>query len=67
MVKNRPASAGDVSLVPGSGRAAGEGNGCLFQYSPWEIPWTAEPGGLQSTGSQRVGFDLATEHARTYL
>ena len=25
----------------------------------WEIPWTEEPGGLQSTGSQRVGHDLA--------
>ena len=23
----------------------------------WEIPWTEEPGGLQSTGSQRVGPD----------
>ena len=23
----------------------------------WEIPWTAEPGGLQSMGSQRVGQD----------
>ena len=23
----------------------------------WEIPWTEEPGGLQSTGSQRVGYD----------
>ena len=32
----------------------------------WEILWTVEPGGLQSIGSQRVGFDLATEHARTY-
>ena len=21
----------------------------------WRIPWTEEPGGLQSTGSQRVG------------
>ena len=21
----------------------------------WKIPWTEEPGGLQSTGSQRVG------------
>ena len=27
----------------------------------WEIPWTEEPGGLQSTGSQRVGRDLATK------
>ena len=23
----------------------------------WEIPWTEEPGGLQSIGSQRVGYD----------
>ena len=23
----------------------------------WEIPWTEEPGGLQSTGSQRLGRD----------
>ena len=23
----------------------------------WEIPWTEEPGGLQSKGSQRVGHD----------
>ena len=27
-----------------------------------EIPWTNEPGGLQSMGSQRVGHDLAAEH-----
>ena len=25
----------------------------------WEIPWTEETGGLQSTGSQRVRYDLA--------
>ena len=23
----------------------------------WRIPWTEKPGGLQSTGSQRVGHD----------
>ena len=27
----------------------------------WKIPWTEEPGGLQSMGSQRVGQDLAHE------
>ena len=27
----------------------------------WEIPWTEEPGGLQSMGSQRVGDDLMTK------
>ena len=26
----------------------------------WEIPWTEEPGKLESMGSQRVGHDLAT-------
>ena len=28
----------------------------------WRIPWTEEPGGLQSTGLQRIGHDRATEH-----
>ena len=23
----------------------------------WEIPWTEKPGGLQSSGSQRIGHD----------
>ena len=27
----------------------------------WEIPWTEEPGGLQSMGSQRVGHSLVTK------
>ena len=27
----------------------------------WEIPWTEEPGGLQSMGSHRVGHGLATK------
>ena len=26
----------------------------------WKIPWTEEPGGLQSMGSQRVGHDWVT-------
>ena len=26
----------------------------------WEIPWTEEPGGLQSMGSQRIGHDWMT-------
>ena len=25
----------------------------------WKIPWTEEPGSLQSMGSQRVGLDLS--------
>ena len=27
----------------------------------WEIPWTEEPGGLQSMGLQRAGHSLATK------
>ena len=26
----------------------------------WRVPWIEEPGGLQSTGSQRVRHDCAT-------
>ena len=36
----------------------------------WRVPWTEEPGGLQSMGSQRVRQDrsnLAREHAFTQL
>ena len=28
----------------------------------WKIPWTEEPGGLQSMGPQRVRHNWATEH-----
>ena len=31
---------------------------------PGKILWTEAPGGLQSTGSQRVGHDLAQENKR---
>ena len=32
----------------------------------WRIPWTEEPGGLQSMGLQRVRNNLGTEHARMH-
>ena len=28
-----------------------------FSILAWRIPWTEEPGGLQSMGSQRVGYN----------
>ena len=37
-----------------------EGNGTPLQYSCLEIPWTEEPGGLQSRGLRRVGHNWAT-------
>ena len=38
----------------------GEGNSTQSSTLAWKIPWTEEPGRLQSTGSQRVGHDWAT-------
>ena len=38
VVKNPPAIAGDVGLIPGSGRSPGEGNGNPLQYSCLENP-----------------------------
>ena len=60
MVKNPSNNAGDtgdVGSIPGPGRSPGGGNGNPLQYLAWNIPWTEEPGGLQSIGSQRVGHD----------
>ena len=53
MVKNSPANAGDirdVGSIPGSRRFPGEGHHNPLLMPAWEIPWTEEPGGLQSRG-----------------
>ena len=59
-VKNLPTNAGDVrdtGLIPGWGRSPGGKNATLSSILAWRIPWTEEPGGLQSKGSQRVGHN----------
>ena len=60
VVKNLPANAGDsrdTGSIPGSGRSPGVGNG-NSSILVWRIiPWTEEPGRLQSMGSQRVGHN----------
>ena len=53
----------DTGSIPGSGRSCGVGNGNHFSILAWEIPWTEEPGGLQSMGLQRVGCDWTCTHA----
>ena len=35
-----------------------------FNILAWEIPWTEEPGRLQSMGLQRVGHDIVTKQNR---
>ena len=65
VVKNLPANAGDaedMGLIPRSGSSPRGGNGNPLQYSCLENPWTEEPDGLQSMGSQRVRHNQATEH-----
>ena len=61
MVKNLPSmqvDAADVGSVPVSGRCPGQGNGNSLQYSGLGNPWTEEPGGLQSKGSQKSWTQL---------
>ena len=57
MVKNPLANAGDPGSSSGSGRSPREGMAPHLRILAWEIPWTEEPGGLQSMGSQRVRHD----------
>ena len=56
MVKNPSASAEDardLALIPGKEMTT--------SILAWEVPWTEEPGRLQSMVSQRVRHDLATQ------
>ena len=57
MKKNPPTDAGDMrdaSLIPGSGRSPEEEVATHSSILAWRIPWTDEPGGLQSMGSQKT-------------
>ena len=53
MVKNLPANAGNVDSIPGSEKSPEEGNDNHFSILAWEIPWTEEPGRVQSMVSQK--------------
>ena len=53
MVKNLPAMQETRGSVPGSGRSPGEGTATYSSILACKIPWTEEPGGLQSIGSQK--------------
>ena len=49
--------AGDLGLIPGSGKSLEEGPATHASILSWKIPWTEEPGRLQSIGLQRAGHD----------
>ena len=61
-------NAGDPDSIPGLGRSPGEGNGNLSTIA-WKIPWTEEPGRLQSMGSQtteRLHFPFTLEYHQAH-
>ena len=60
VVNNPPANAEDsrdLGLIPGLEDPLEEGTATNSSILAWKIPWTEEPGRLQSIGSQRVGHD----------
>ena len=53
-VTNPPANAGDMKdmgSIPGLGRSLEKGTATHSSILAWRLPWTEEPGGLQSMGS----------------
>ena len=52
-----------MGLILGSGGSPGGGNGIPLHIFAWKIPWTEEPGGLQSKGSKESN---TTEQARVH-
>ena len=60
VVKNLPVNTGDsrdVGLIRGLEDPLQEETATHSSILAWRIPWTEEPGWLQSMGSQRVGHD----------
>ena len=58
VVKNMPANAGDVRVQSlGQEDPLEEGMANPSSILAWRTCWTEEPGGLQSTGSQRIRHD----------
>ena len=60
VVKKLPASAGDIRdtcVILGWEDSLEEGMATHSSIPAWRIPWTEEPGRLQSIGSQRVRHD----------
>ena len=60
VVKHPPANAGDIKdtgLISGLDDPLEEGMATHSSVFVWRLPWTQEPGGLWSIGSQRAGHD----------
>ena len=63
MVKNLPAMRETQVQFLGWNDPLGKGMETHCSILAWRIPWTEEPGGLQSIASRRVGHDGVAKHA----
>ena len=61
MVKNLSANAGDVDLILGREDPLEKEMATHSSILARKIPWTEEPGALQSMRCKRVGYDLVTK------
>ena len=57
MVKNLPAMQETWVRSLGQEDPLGKGMATHINILAWEIPWTGDPGGLQSMGLQRIRYD----------
>ena len=53
MIKNLPANTGDLGSILGQEDPLEKEMATHSRVHSWEIPWTEEPGGLQSMGLQK--------------
>ena len=64
--KESACNAGELGSIPGSGRSPGRGHATHSSILAWRIPWTEEPGGLQSLGSESDTTEqLLVTHSRS--
>ena len=67
VVENLPANAGDAGSILRLGRSLEKEMATYSRIFAWTIPWTEEPGRLQSMGLQRVGHHLAAKPPLPYI
>ena len=67
VVKNPPANAGDVGLIPGSGRSSGEGSGNPLQYSCLGNPMDRRsPAGYSPWSRKKSQIQLSKQAITAY-
>ena len=64
--KDSACNVGDPGLTPQLGRCPEKEMATHSSILAWRIPWTEEPGGLPSMGSQKVGHDWVTNTHYSY-